>query len=171
MRLIIPSELFLNGTLFAQMAIMGNVDYNKKNNTNGRMVEPHVDSGDIYTVYLTLGRFGSGGGSFFFGIDDNSIPETVDFGNFNIFMGQMDSIKHGAYAWMGQRIILFQGDVNFFRKKGSAEIYAKYKDLKYLRKNSWLLNILQTQIVYLTMFVISTLTLRNTRYYDICKQN
>ena len=37
-----------------------------KKNKDGKMVEPHVDKDDIYTVFLTLGKVDSGGGNFFF---------------------------------------------------------------------------------------------------------
>ena len=138
MRRIIPSELFLNGTLFTQMAIMGNVNYKKDDNEDGKMIAPHIDDGDIYTVYLTLGSLTEGGGSMFFGIDKNLNYTSVDFQNCNIFMGQMDSIKHGAYAWSGKRITLTfycsRAMLQFFRRKGSAEIYAEYKKLNFIRK-------------------------------------
>ena len=52
------------------------------------MIEPHLDDGDIYTVYLTLGSLTEGGGSMFFGIDKNLNYTSVDFQNYNIFMGR-----------------------------------------------------------------------------------
>ena len=103
------------------------------------MVEPHVDSDDIYTVYLTLGKVDSGGGNFFLYVpNDKPKFQKVPYANYNIYMGQMDSIKHGAYAWRGQRITLSfycsKIMLDFFRKKGSAEIFSKYKELNFLRK-------------------------------------
>ena len=133
----VPPQLFINGTLFTQMAIMGNVEFDKQNK-NGPMVSPHVDKDDIYTVYLTVGNVETGGQSVF--LDEKSTYNVtkIPYSNYNIYMGQMDSIIHGACAWTGQRITLSfycsKGIYNFFKRKGSIEIFRKYEELNFIRK-------------------------------------
>ena len=140
----VPNDLRICGTFFTQLSMIGDMKFVEC----VEEVSPHVDSDDIFTAIVHLGKPITGGDllSHSGNSSKNSgvILKRNKFVNGNIHMGSFTNVVHSVSAWKGVRgalsLNLKSSMIDFFKDDVKSSLYTSYAQMGYPSDNLFVVN-------------------------------